>query len=60
MYMGVSKDVLHHGGWEQHRLYKHIDTRRYLNLSLDETCFRYSEGAYTPIATEEALTHVFQ
>ena len=60
MYMSVSKNVLHHGGWEQLRLYKHIDTRRYLNLALDGTCFRYSEGAYTPISTEEALTHLFQ
>jgi hypothetical protein len=60
MYMGVSKNVLHHGGWEQLRLYKHIDTRRYLNLTFDGTCFRYNGGAYTPIATEEALTHVFQ
>jgi hypothetical protein len=42
------------------RLYKHIDTRRYLNLALDGACFRYSEGVYTPISTEEALTHVFQ
>ena len=30
MYIGVSKSVLHHGDWEQLRLYKHIDTRRYL------------------------------
>jgi hypothetical protein len=47
MYIGVSKSVLHHGDWEQLRLYKHIDTRRYLNLAEDGTCFRYSEGGYT-------------
>jgi hypothetical protein len=60
MYMGVSKSVLHQDRWEQLRLYKHIDTRRYLNLAFDGTCFRYSGGVYTPVFTEEALTHVFQ
>jgi hypothetical protein len=60
MYMGVSKSVLHRGGWEQLRLYKHIDTRRYLNLAEDGTCFRYSEGGYTPISAEVAIEHAFR
>jgi hypothetical protein len=60
MYMGESHRVFHRDGWEKLRLYKHIDTRRYLNLAFDGTCFRYSGGAHTPISTEEALTHVFQ
>ena len=59
MYMGQSHCVFHRDGWEQLRHYKHIDTRRYLNLAEDGTCFRYSEGGYTPISTEEAVTHVF-
>jgi hypothetical protein len=60
MYMGQSPCVFHRGGWEQLHLYKHIYTRRYLNVAEDGTCFRYSEGGYTPISAEVALEHVFQ
>jgi hypothetical protein len=60
MNMGQSHRVFHRDGWEQLHLYKHIDTRPYLNVALDGACFRYSGGAYTPVSTEEALTHVFQ
>jgi hypothetical protein len=58
MYMGVSKRVLHHDSWEQLRLYKHIDTRRYLNVAADGTCFQYIEAEYLPISTDTALEHV--
>jgi hypothetical protein len=57
MYMGQSHCVFHRDGWEQLRLYKHIDTRRYLNVAEDGTCFRYSEGGYTPISAEVAIEH---
>ena len=60
MYMGQSHGVFHRVGWEQLRLYKHIDTRRYLNLAEDGTCFRYSEGGYTPISAEVAIEHAFR
>jgi hypothetical protein len=60
MYMGQSHCVFHRDGWEQLRLYKQIDTHRYLNVEEDGTCFRFSEGWYTPISTEEAFAHVLQ
>ena len=60
MYMGQSHCVFHRDGWQMLRLYKHIDTRRYLNVAEDGTCFRYSEGGYTPISAEVAIEHVFR
>jgi hypothetical protein len=60
MYMGQSHCVFHRDGWEQLRLYKQIDTHRYLNVAEDGTCFRFSEGWYAPISTEEAFAHVFR
>ena len=60
MYMGQSRCVFHRDGWEPLRLYKHIDTRRYLNVAEDGTCFRYSEGGYTPISAEVAIEHAFR
>lgn len=60
MYMGISKSVLHRDSWQQLRIYKHIDTRRYLNVAADGTCFRYSAGEYMPIATEAAIEYAFQ
>jgi hypothetical protein len=60
MYMGVSKSVFHRDSWQQLCLYKHIDTRRYLNVAADGTCFRYSKGEYMPIATEAAIEYAFQ
>jgi hypothetical protein len=50
MYMGRSEQQIH--------LYKHIDTRRYLNIGPDGTCFRYSSSGYVPIGTLEAIEHV--
>ena len=42
--MGQSDCVFHRDGWEQLRLYKHIDTRRYLNVAEDGTCFRIAKA----------------
>jgi hypothetical protein len=47
------------GRSEQIHLYKHKDTRRYLNVAPDGTCFRYSTHGYQPIGLEEAIEHVF-
>lgn len=41
-------------------LYKHIRTRRYLNLAWHGQAYRYTrEGAYTPITLGEAILWVF-
>ncbi|HTF65715.1 MAG TPA: hypothetical protein VK638_23805 [Edaphobacter sp.] len=50
MFMGRSEEIL---------LYKHRDTRRYLNIAPDGTCFRHSAHGYQPIGLEEAIEHVF-
>ena len=52
-------DFVFMGRSEQIHLYKHRDTRRYLNIALDGTCFRYSAHGYEPIGLEEAIEHVF-
>ena len=44
---------------EQIHLYKHRDTRRYLNIALDRTCFRCSAHGYEPIRLEQAIEQVF-
>ncbi|MGB7986266.1 MAG: hypothetical protein WCF54_13960 [Terracidiphilus sp.] len=51
MYMGVTNGIV---------LYKHRDTRRYLNI--DEVTgrfFRYSDGDYIEINREQAIEHVY-
>jgi hypothetical protein len=52
-------DFMFMGRSEQIHLYKHRDTRRYLNIAPDGTCFRYSAQGYQPIGPEEAIEHVF-
>jgi hypothetical protein len=50
MYMGRSEEI---------HLYKHVYTRRYLNIDPGGTCFRYSPQGYEPVGLEEAIEHVF-
>ena len=50
MYMGRSGDLY---------LYKHIDTRRYLNLDAEGQCFRYTGSGYEPEDRAKAVAHVF-
>ena len=50
MYMGRSAEIY---------LYKHIDTRRYLNLDADGQCFRYTGNGYEPEERATAVAHVF-
>ena len=52
-------DFMFMGRCEQIYLYKHKDTRRYLNIAPDGTCFRYSVHGYESIGLEEAIEHVF-
>jgi hypothetical protein len=52
-------DFMFMGRSEQIHLYKHRDTRRYLNIAPDGTCFRRSAHGYQPIGLEEAIEHVF-
>jgi hypothetical protein len=40
-------------------LYKHINTRRYLNIAPDGACFRYTPGGYVPTDRVEAISRVF-
>lgn len=39
--------------------YKHIFTRRYLNLDGKGQAYRYENGSYRPIRILDALEHVF-
>jgi len=50
MFMGRSGDLC---------LYKHIHTRRYLNIAPDGGCFRYTRTGYLPTDREEAIKQVF-
>lgn len=50
MFMGRSGELY---------LYKHSDTRRYLNIALDGSCFRYTPAGYMPTDREEAIAWVF-
>ena len=50
MYMGRSGELY---------LYKHIDTRRYLNLDVEGKCFRYTGAGYEPEELGRAIVHVF-
>jgi single-strand DNA-binding protein len=59
MFMGRSWSVAHRGTEQKLFLYKHVDTRHYLNLSPDGTCFRFTATGYVPIALDQAIEHVF-
>jgi len=50
MFMGRSAEIY---------LYKHIDTRRYLNLDAQGQCFRYTGNGYEPEERTKAIAHVF-
>lgn len=50
MFMGRSGEIY---------LYKHIDTRRYLNLDAQGQCFRYTGKGYQPEERVTAVAHVF-
>ena len=50
MYMGRSGEIF---------LYKHIDTRRYLNIDSTGACFRYLPEGYQAIGRAEAIARVF-
>jgi hypothetical protein len=49
MFMGRAGDLY---------LYKHIDTRRYLNVAPDGACFRYTPAGYVPVSRDDAITWV--
>lgn len=49
MYMGRSGELF---------LYKHIDTRRYLNLDAEGRCFQYTGNGYEPEELRRAIAHV--
>ncbi|MGB6871105.1 MAG: hypothetical protein WBD93_15945 [Acidobacteriaceae bacterium] len=49
MFMGRSGELY---------LYKHIDTRRYLNLDAEGRCFRYTGKEYAPEELRKAIAHV--
>jgi hypothetical protein len=53
--MGRSSPIIHLGAWVELYLYKHIETRRYLNVAEDGTCFRYAVEGYAAITREEAI-----
>ena len=53
-------DFMFMGRSGQIHLYKHRDTRRYLNIAADGTCFRYSAQGYQPIGVDEAIERVFR
>jgi hypothetical protein len=38
----------------------HIETRRYLNVAADGTCFRYSVEGYAAFMRREAIAHAFR
>jgi hypothetical protein len=59
MYMGRSSAISHQGGAVQLYFYKHIETRRYLNVAKDGTCFRYIVEGYIAVARNEAIAHAF-
>ena len=50
MFMGRSGELY---------LYKHIDTRRYLNLDAEGRSFRYTGSGYDPEELRRAIAHVF-
>jgi hypothetical protein len=50
MFMGRSGELY---------LYKHVDTRRYLNLDTEGRSFRYTGSGYEPEELRKAIAHVF-
>jgi hypothetical protein len=51
MYMGTTSGIV---------LYKHCDTRRYLNIhAATEQFYRYADGDYIEINREQAIEHVY-
>jgi hypothetical protein len=40
-------------------LYKHIWTRRYINLDMDGKAYKFTGDGYEPVPSEEAIQHVF-
>jgi len=51
MYMGVTSGIV---------LYKHCDTRRYLNIhAATGRFYRYANGDYIEINREQSLEHVY-
>ena len=50
MYMGRRAEIY---------MYKHVDTRRYLNLDAQGQCFRYTGNGYEPEDRAIAVAHVF-
>ena len=50
MFMGRSGELY---------LYKHIDTRRYLNVDAEGRCFRYTGNEYAPEELRKAIAYVF-
>ncbi len=51
MYMGTASGIV---------LYKHRDTRRYLNIDAATGRFyRYADGDYIEINREQAIEHVY-
>ena len=51
MYMGTTSGIV---------LYKHRDTRRYLNIDSETGRFyQYVDGDYAAISREQALEHVY-
>lgn len=44
---------------DQIYLYKHIWTRRYINLDDKGQAYQYENGAYKPVRMLDALSHVF-
>ncbi len=55
MFMGYAKTPT---GVQIH-LYKHIWTRRYINLDNMGQAYHYENGGYRPVQMVEALSHVF-
>jgi hypothetical protein len=50
MFIGCANEI---------HLYKHRDTRRYLNIDRAGNCFRWSRSGYEPIGLDEAIGYVF-
>jgi hypothetical protein len=44
---------------DQIYLYKHIWTRRYLNLDGKGQAYQYTDGSYQPVQMLDALSYVF-
>ena len=52
-------DFMYMGSVGEIEMYKHRDTRRYLNIGRDDGCFYlYSNGTYVEVTQSEALDRV--